>query len=197
MAGEFGRLDLKKWCPDHGLSGRRKEWLCRLFDELRQSRKALTTKRTYLGWVRRFLIWHGERDFAPDAGEIGKFINEVGMEGQISAQTQKQALNALNFFARRVLGLSEVDYGNKFQARQSKRNVVVASPEEIRELLECIPAACNLIVQLLYGLGLRLMECVRLRIKDIDFANGWILVYDGKGKSREELGVEIGPQPHI
>ena len=69
VAGEFGRLDLEKWRSDHGLSGRRKEWLCGLFDELRQSRKALRTERTYLGWVRRFLLWRGEHDFAPDAGE--------------------------------------------------------------------------------------------------------------------------------
>lgn len=124
-------------------------------------------------------LWRHPRDCG--ALEVKAFLSHLAADRQVSLNTQKQALNALVFLYRQVLGMEVGDLSGFSQARPSRRIPVVLTRPECARLFECTEPGCQLIARVLYGTGLRLLECLRLRVKDLDFARGQIIVRSGKG----------------
>ena len=133
------------------------------------------TEACYLHWVRQFILFHGKRHPRElGAPEVEQFLTHLAVQGRVSASTQNQALNALVFLYQQVL---EIDLGRfeAVRAHRPKRLPVVLSPDEVAAVLAHVvggDGAFGLMARLLYGCGLRLLECCRLRIKDIDVARG-------------------------
>ena len=142
------------------------------------------TEACYLHWARQFILFHGKRHPRElGAAEVEQFLTHLAVHGRVSASTQNQALNALVFLYQQVL---EIDLGRfeAVRAHRPKRLPVVLSPDEVAAVLAHVvggDGAFGLMARLLYGCGLRLLECCRLRIKDIDVARGQIAVRGGKG----------------
>lgn len=151
-------------------------------DKLRAGHYSRRTEEAYLGWVRRFIKFHGARH-PRDLGEaeIAGFLAALAVEGKVAAATQNQALNALMFLYTHVLERKLGPLGEFARAVRPERLPVVLTPEEVRALLAAMAGANRLVAQLLYGCGLRLLEALRLRVKDVDFARLQITVRSGKG----------------
>jgi len=151
---------------------------------LRRMNYAYRTERTYIDWTRRFILFHNKRHPKDmSIPEIEAFLTHLAVERHVAASTQNQALSALLFLYRQVLNI-EFDplQINASRARKPQRLPVVMSKTEALQVIENLEAGKRLPVQLLYGSGLRLMECLRLRIKDLDFSYRQITVRDGKGQ---------------
>jgi integron integrase len=151
-------------------------------EKLRAGHYSRRTEEAYLGWIRRFIRFHGgqhPRELR-EAGVVS-FLENLAGPGKVSASTQNQALNALAFLYGHVLEQKLGSLGEFARARRPERLPVVLSPDEVRVLLKHLDGSMRLIGQLLYGCGLRLLECLRLRIKDVDFARLQIIVRGGKG----------------
>jgi integron integrase len=161
--------------------------------ELRLRHYSIRTEQAYLHWIKRFIIFHNKRH-PSDMGEaeISQFLSHLAEGLNVAASTQNQALSAILFLYRDVLGLSLHQLNNVQRAKKPARLPVVFTREEIRSVLAHLEGTKWLIVSLLYGSGLRLMECLRLRIKDIDFQYNQITVRDGKGSKDR---VTILPEP--
>ncbi|MFL6332179.1 MAG: integron integrase [Pyrinomonadaceae bacterium] len=143
---------------------------------------SLRTEQAYADWIRRFILFHRKRHPSEmGAEEVGQFLSHLAVEGKVAASTQNVALCALLFLYRDVLGVDLPHVGGVLRARRPARVPVVFNREEVEALCSHLPSTYRLIADLLYGSGLRLMEAVRLRVKDLDFAGGEILVRDGKG----------------
>ena len=158
----------------------------KLLDQLREALRARhysrRTEQTYCLWVKRFIFFHNVRHPAEMAEpEINTFLTHLAVKEKVSASTQNQALSALLFLYRHVLGREIGDLGEVIRARKPKRLPVVMTREEVKEVLANMTGDKWLMASLMYGAGLRLMECLRLRVQDIDFARNEILVRDGKG----------------
>jgi integron integrase len=158
----------------------------RLLDVMREALRvrhySLRTEQQYVNWVRRFLRFHHHRhprEMGP--AEVSGFLTHLAVDGQVSASTQNQALSALLFLYRDVLMLSLPWLDDVVRAKPSKHLPVVLTRQEVATLLAHTDGLCALQLRLLYGTGMRLMECMRLRVKDVDFGRGEILVRDGKG----------------
>lgn len=133
-------------------------------------------------WVKRFILFHGKKHPAEMAApEVEAFLTHLAVEGNVSASTQNQARSALLFLYKEVLGQALPWLDNVEQAQKSRRLPVVLDKEEIRLLMGGLHGVHWLVASLLYGAGMRLMEVLRLRVKDIDFKRGEILVREGKG----------------
>jgi integron integrase len=156
--------------------------LDRLRLELCAGHYSCRTEETYVHWVRRFIFFHHLRH-PVEMGEveINAFLTHLAVKGNVSASTQNQALSALLFLYRRVIGRQVGDLGEVIRARKPKRLPVVMTREEVKTLLTALSGDKWLMASLMYGAGLRLMECLRLRVQDIDFFRNEILVRDGKG----------------
>lgn len=140
------------------------------------------TEQAYVAWIRRFIRFHGMRHPAEmGEREVSSFLTSLAVEGKVSSSTQNQAMSAILFLYRDVLGTDLPWLAEVVRAKGPKRLPVVLTREEVRAVLERIEGAPSLVATLLYGAGLRLIECVRLRVKDIDFARNEILVRAGKG----------------
>ncbi|RIL05182.1 MAG: integron integrase [Proteobacteria bacterium] len=141
------------------------------------------TEESYLHWLRRFVVFHGGRHPArlgPDA--IVAFLNHLALEAGVAASTQNQALNALVFVVRHALGLEMPELDALVRARRPRRLPVVLTAEEVRLVLAQLEGMPRLVASLLYGSGLRLLEALSLRVKDLDFASREIRLRDGKGR---------------
>lgn len=151
-------------------------------DRLRVKRYSIRTERAYLGWIDRFLLTFGGRH-PRDLGavEVEQFLTVLATAGQVAASTQSQALSALLFLYREVLGLDLPWLENVTRAKIPRRLPVVLDRVEVKSLLSRLDGRDWLMASLLYGTGMRLMECVRLRIKDVDFARNEITIRNGKG----------------
>lgn len=160
--------------------------LSQILSDLRRAIRAkhysLRTEESYADWARRFLLYHGARQPA-DLGvvEINAFLTALAVEEQVSASTQNVALNAIVFLFREVLRIELGGGIAPVRAKRSQRLPVVLTKSEVLAVLGELAGDHRLMARLLYGSGLRLMECLRLRVKDLDFAQGEILVRDGKG----------------
>jgi len=143
---------------------------------------SLRTEQAYVDWIRRFILFHGKRHPEVMGGaEVGAFLSDLAVHGGVAASTQNQALSALLFLYREVLKV-ELPWVQDFTpAKRPVRVPTVLSPEEAQRLLGKMEGTQQLIAQLLYGGGLRLLEGLRLRVKDIDFNYRQIVVRDGKG----------------
>ncbi|MCD0245868.1 integron integrase [Xanthomonas melonis] len=151
-------------------------------DRLRVRHYSLRTEQAYLSWIRRFILASDKRHPAQmGQAEVEAFLTRLATEGQVSAGTQNQALAALLFLYREVLRIELPWMENLVRAKRPRRIPVVLAREEVARLLAVMEGRCWLMASLLYGSGMRLLECLRLRIKDVDAARGEIVVHDGKG----------------
>ena len=155
--------------------------LDQLQEALRLKHYSLKTEKSYVHWGRRFILFHKKRHPQEMGGpEVEAFLNYLAVDQHVSASTQNQALNALMYLYKHVLK-KELGSIDAIRARRSKHLPVVLTREETQKVLSLLSETQRLMVSLLYGSGLRLMECHRLRIKDIDFSAKYIIVRDGKG----------------
>lgn len=171
---------------DHEASGLRPQ-RPKLLDEVRGRMRRLgmakRSEEAYVGWIRRFILCNDKRHPAQmGAAEIERFLTSLAVQGKVSTSTQNQALSALLFLYRQVLGAELPWLDGIERAKKPKRLPVVLTPTETTALLGEMTGVYWLMGSLLYGTGMRLMECMRLRVKDVDFARMEILVRQGKGK---------------
>ncbi len=149
---------------------------------MRRLGMALRTEQAYVGWIRRFILANGKRHpCGMGALEVEAFLTHLAMQGRVAASTQNQALSALLFLYREVLGVELPWMEEIRRAKRPKRLPVVLAREEVQALLDELDGIHWLMASLLYGTGMRLMECVRLRVKDVDFGRGEITVRQSKG----------------
>jgi|GEM_PF-1511292 integron integrase len=161
---------------------RRPKLLDQLRESLRSRHYSSRTEQTYCHWVRRYIHFHNIRHPAEMAEqEINAFLTHLATKEKVSASTQNQALSALHFLYRHVIGREVGDLGEVFRARKPKRLPVVMTREEVKGVLTNLTGDKWLMASLMYSAGLRLMECLRLRVQDIDFSRNEILVPEDKG----------------
>lgn len=140
------------------------------------------TEEAYTGWIRRYIVFHGRRHPADlDAGDVSAFLSDLAVTKRVSASTQNQALAAMTFLYTGVLRLPLAPMPNLLPATSHRRLPVVMSENEVRIVLGALREPDRLVVSLLYGSGLRILECVSLRVKDIDLDRFEITVRHGKG----------------
>jgi integron integrase len=133
-------------------------------------------------WIRRYILFHNKRHPKEMAEpEVQAFLTHLAVEGNVAASTQNQALSALLFLYRYVLQQPLSDSIDAVRARQSKHLPTVLTPEEVQQLFKHLEGNHQLLAKLLYGSGLRLKEGLRLRVKDIDFAQSQLVIRDAKG----------------
>ncbi|MDI6777129.1 MAG: phage integrase N-terminal SAM-like domain-containing protein [Syntrophales bacterium] len=160
----------------------------KLREAIRIKHYAYSTERTYLEWFHRFYTYvtatKGKdwQKSGADETDVRDFLSHLAIRQRVSSSTQNQAFNALLFLFREVLKISLQDLSKTVRAKRGPKMPVVLTQDEVKGLLNRLGGKYLLIIQLLYGTGMRLMECVRLRVKDIDFAVRQITVRDGKGQ---------------
>jgi integron integrase len=159
----------------------------KLMDQVRVVLKyhhyAYRTELAYCKWIVRYVKFHKSKKHPEEMGkkEVESFLSNLAVEGNVSAATQKQALNAIIFLYKYVLDINIGEELEPVRAKRQKRLPVVMTVEEVREVLKNMQGPHKFMAQILYGCGLRLLECVRLRVHDIDFGNNIIYVRSGKG----------------
>jgi len=161
--------------------------LSKLLDQVREKLRTLhysiRTEDAYVHWVRRFILFHGKRHPLEMAeAEVEQFLTSLAVEGGVAASTQNQALSALLFLYKVVLDRPLTARIDSVRARKPRRLPVVLTRDEVRAVLGRLRGEKWLIASLLYGSGLRLMEGLRLRVKDVEFGQNHIVVRDGKGQ---------------
>jgi integron integrase len=140
------------------------------------------TEQAYVRWLKRFVRFHGMRHPRElGATHVTAFLSDLAVRGRVSAPTQNQALSALLFLYRQVLNVEVGWLDGLVRAKRRPRLPVVLSREEVRTLLAQLDGVHRLVAHLLYGTGMRLMECLRLRVKDIDFGRNRVMIRDSKG----------------
>jgi integron integrase len=156
--------------------------LDRMRNVMRLKHMSLRTEQAYVSWIKRFILFHDKRHPAEmGADDIRAFLTYLAVQGKVAASTQTGALNALVFLYRQVLKQPFPELEGLERAKRPRRIPTVLTTEETQAILAHLHGTPRLMAGLLYGAGLRLMECVRLRVKDIDFAYQQITVRDGKG----------------
>ena len=153
----------------------------KLLDQLREQIRlrhySIRTEAQYVQWVRRFVLFHGKRHPREmGAVEVTAFLTDLAVNGKVAASTQNQALSALLFLYREVLNVELPWMNEGVRAKRPARLPVVLSRAEVTATLSRMHGGYALMARLLYGTGMRLMECVRLRVKDVDFDRGEILI---------------------
>jgi integron integrase len=156
--------------------------LDQLRERIRYKHYSLRTEHAYVQWAKRFVLFHDKRH-PRDMGarEVEAFLSHLANEGNVSASTHQQALSALLFLYKEVLGVELPWLDDISRPKKSKRLPVVLTVAESHKLLTQLEGTHELMARLLYGSGMRLLECVRLRVKDVDFERREILVREGKG----------------
>jgi integron integrase len=158
----------------------------KLLDQLRQAIRlrhySIRTEEAYVQWAKRFILFHNKRH-PQEMGrlEIEAFLTHLAVNGKVAAATQNQALNAIVFLYRQLFGREIGELEAVVRAKRPPKLPVVLSPGEARRVLDRLDGTTGLMARLLYGSGLRLMECLRLRVKDVEFEYRQIIVRDGKG----------------
>jgi integron integrase len=149
---------------------------------LRTRHYSIRTEEAYIDWARRFIVFHHKRH-PRDMGaeEVEAFLSHLAVDRQVAASTQNQAKSAILYLYKQVLGMDLPWLNEVIQAKRPQRLPVVLTPSEVRELLLHMEGTTGLIAQLLYGTGMRLMEGLRLRVKDVEFARREVLIREGKG----------------
>jgi integron integrase len=150
--------------------------------KIRLKHYSIRTEQAYVDWIKRFILHNGKKH--PNelgAEEVEAFLTHLAVQGRVAVSTQNQAKSALLFLYREVLGDELPWLDNVEQAKAPKRLPVVLTREEVQKVLSQLEGQHRLAAGLLYGAGLRILECLRLRVKDVDFARKEILVRDGKG----------------
>jgi integron integrase len=157
--------------------------LDRVRDAIRARHYSRRTEKAYVHWIRRYIFFHGKRHPAEmGAPEVSAFLTALAVEHRVSASTQNQALSALLFLYRAVLGVDLPWLDEVVRAKRPQPLPVVLTRQEVHAVLRELRGVSRLMAVLLYGSGLRLLECCRLRVKDVDLATNQIVVRDGKGR---------------
>lgn len=159
----------------------------RLLDRVRERLRTLhysrRTEEAYVGWIRRFIIFNGKRHPQEmGAVEVRAFLSDLAVHRNVAASTQNQALSALLFLYGGVLAQPLDLRDDIVRAKAPKRVPVVLTPDEVRQVLGRLEGAPRLVATLLHGTGVRLLECLRLRVQDVDLALNQILVRDGRAR---------------
>ncbi len=151
-------------------------------DRIRTLHYSIRTEQSYIGWIKRFIFFNNKKH-PKDMGklELEAFLTHLAVNRNVSASTQNQALNAILFLYRQVLNIDLPWLEDVTRAKKPTRLPVVLTTSEVQLLLSSIDGVRGLVAQLLYGTGMRLMECLRLRVKDIDFERREVFVRSGKG----------------
>ena len=159
-----------------------KKLLDQVRDSIRNKHYSSRTEKTYIDWIKRFILYH-EKRHPKDMGasEIREFITYLATEREVSTSTQNQAMSAIMFLYKYVLEKEITIPPDIMRPVRPKRLPTVLSHEEALAVLDRMSGKTQLMAKILYGSGLRLMECLRLRVKDVDFGNHQIVVRDGKG----------------
>ena len=157
-------------------------------DRLRVNHYSIRTEQVYVDWIKRFIWFHGKRH-PKDLGarDIEAFLTHLAVKGKVAASTQNQAKSALLFLYREVLEQALPWLDQVTQARVPKRLPVVLTIAEVQAVLKCLPETYWLIASLLYGAGLRLMEAMRLRVKDVEFVRREIVVREGNKDAKDRV----------
>jgi len=173
----------------------------RLLDQLRAKTRLLhyskRTEEAYVAWATKFILFHGKRHpSGMGVAEIEAFLTHLAVERKLAASTQNQAFSALLFLYQQVLGieLAKVEF---LRAQRPERLPVVLAVDEVRAILDIMTGIHRVLVELLYGSGLRILECCRLRVKDLDFARHRILVRDGKGEKDRVVPLPLRLEPKL
>jgi integron integrase len=159
----------------------------KLLDQLRQlirtKHLSIRTEKTYVQWVKRYILYHNKTHPAKlSSHHINQYLTYLAVKKNVAASTQNQALNAIVFMYKHLLRQDVNQIGDYIRAKRSKKIPVVLSKDEAQLVFNHLSGIYKLIAGLLYGSGLRIMECMRLRIKDVDFKYRCITVRDGKGQ---------------
>ena len=156
---------------------------------IRTRRYSLRTEKSYWYWIRYFIRFHGmQHPSTLGAGEVRQFLTWLATKRDVAAATQNQALNALVFLYAKVLEQPLGDIGEATRAKRPPRLPAVLTHSEVRKIIDGLAPPYELMASLMYGAGLRVTECARLRVKDLDFSRRVITVRDGKGgKDRTTL----------
>jgi len=159
----------------------------KLLDRVRAAIRArhysLRTEEAYTGWIRRFIVFHHKRHpVEMGEPEINQFLTHLAVAGNVAASTQNQALSAIVFLYQEVLEVELDRVERVVRAKKPRRLPEVLTREEVRACLNCMSGTPKIVALLLYGAGLRLLEALRLRVKDVDFTTNQIAVRDGKGQ---------------
>jgi integron integrase len=150
--------------------------------KIRLKHYSIRTEQAYTDWIKRFVLHFGKRHPRDlGAAEVEQFLTYLAVHGKVAASTQNQAKSALLFLYKEVLGLELSWLDNVEQSKVPKRLPVVLNRDEVQAVLSRLSGTHWLVASLLYGTGMRIMECLRLRVKDIDFKRREILIRDGKG----------------
>lgn len=159
-----------------------KKLLEQVKDRIRLKHYSYRTEDTYIQWIRRYILFHNKRH-PKEMGvpEIEAFLSHLAVNSQVSASTQNQALSAILFLYQQVLNQELDGRVNALRAKRPEHLPTVLTPEEVSAVLSQMSGVHRLIVQILYGSGLRQAECLELRIKDLDFQQSQIIVRSGKG----------------
>jgi len=158
--------------------------LDRVRNKIRLKHYSIRTEKAYVSWIKKFILFHNKQH-PNDLGkaEIEAFLTDLAVTGNVSASTQNQAFNAILFLYKQVLNKDVFDEGvDAPRAKRPRRLPTVLSTEEVESILDAMAGIYKLMTKILYGCGLRGIECVRLRVKDVDFGLNHIMVRDGKGQ---------------
>ncbi|WP_416676548.1 integron integrase [Egbenema bharatensis] len=164
------------------LEPRPRKLLDQVRDAIRVKHYSYSTEKTYVSWIRRFILFHNKRH--PNemgAPEVTQFLTHLAVTEQVAASTQNQALNAIIFLYRVVLQQELVGI-NAVRAKKSRYLPTVLTPEEVQQVISHLYGMYKLVIQLLHGSGLRLSEGLALRVKDVDFAQQQLVIREAKGK---------------
>lgn len=150
--------------------------------KIRLKHYSIRTEQSYLDWIKRYIL-HFDKQHPKDLGaaEVEAFLTYLAVVRNVSASTQNQAKSALLFLYKEVMGAELPWLDDIEQAKTPKRLPVVLTQDEVSQVLSCLEGAHHLVVSMLYGTGMRILEALRLRVKDVDFARKEILIRDGKG----------------
>lgn len=174
------RLDIGKGKASRPLDGfipnPKLKLLEQVSEVMRFKHYSIRTERTYREWIRRFILFHGKRHPREmGAVEVGGFLSDLAVRHRVASSTQNQALNALVFLYGQVLHMELGQIGEIERAKRPERLPVVLTRGEVERVLTGMTGTCQLMAKLLYGSGMRLMECVRLRVKDVEFEKNQVV----------------------
>jgi integron integrase len=174
----------------------------RLLDQVRDRVRArhlsFRTEKTYLYWIRRFVWFHKRQHPRELAGpEIEAFLTALAVENKVSASTQNQALAALLFLYRDVLQVDLPWLANVIRAKRPQHLPVVLTREEVKEVMARLHGTVWLVVSLLYGAGMRVTECLQLRVKDVEFVRRELVIRDAKGQKDRVTVLPLTLVPHL
>jgi integron integrase len=170
------------YVSDASHRGQQPRLLAHVRDAIRARHYSIRTEDAYVQWIRRFILFHDKRHPQEmGAAEVQQFLTDLALTHRVAAATQNQALSAILFLYKVVLQQDIGTIEDVVRAKKPKKLPVVLTRAEVKAVLQHVPMPTWLMASLLYGAGLRLLECLRLRVKDVDFSYYQITVREGKG----------------